>query len=469
MPSLMKNIGLSVFTFLSRIVSGSIVYIALARLMSLNDFGVLSFGTTLAGLLTVVAEFGFSLMAQRDIPQQKFNFNDYVFNTFLQKIGFAVISLAGGLIYLKLFYTELNYIVGVIFVVNAIITSNNMYFFAVFRAKNIFKVETWVSSIYMLIMLVLIALYVVYDLDVIFIAYGLLFARCLQLIILILIYLHKFNLNAKINTRIQKYLFRSSFSFGAHYIIGVFYFSIDNQLVAYYGGNEELAIYQSILRVVLLLLSVSALFESVFLPYLSSRFNEDSHSFKFLAIIINKVVITIGLTLFMGFNLFSHEIITILYSEKYLEALTIVLPLSVVLLLRIITSVYSVLLTISDHQNIRVLIAVISLLVNLSLNFIFIPKYGYVGAAYVSVVTHIVSTFVYVLFLYKYLNSFLINTKMVLFGLATVSLIIVKFIISQDNNILHSISIMIIWLILLLFLYSRKQIIEIVELVKGKY
>ena len=38
MPTIAKNIGLLIFTFLSRIVSGSIVYIILARLMSVNDF-----------------------------------------------------------------------------------------------------------------------------------------------------------------------------------------------------------------------------------------------------------------------------------------------------------------------------------------------------------------------------------------------------------------------------------------------
>ena len=38
MPTITKNIGLLIFTFPSRIVSGSIVYIILAQLMSVNDF-----------------------------------------------------------------------------------------------------------------------------------------------------------------------------------------------------------------------------------------------------------------------------------------------------------------------------------------------------------------------------------------------------------------------------------------------
>ena len=38
MQILAKNIGFSIVTFLSRIVSGSIIYIILARFMSVNDF-----------------------------------------------------------------------------------------------------------------------------------------------------------------------------------------------------------------------------------------------------------------------------------------------------------------------------------------------------------------------------------------------------------------------------------------------
>ena len=38
MPTIAKNIGLLIFTFLRRIVSGSIVYIILVRLMIVNDF-----------------------------------------------------------------------------------------------------------------------------------------------------------------------------------------------------------------------------------------------------------------------------------------------------------------------------------------------------------------------------------------------------------------------------------------------
>lgn len=469
MSSLANNIGLSIFTFLSRVLSGSIVYIVLARLMSLNDFGVLSFGTTLAGLLIVVAEFGFSLMAQRDIPQNRFDFKDYIFNTFIQKIGFSTVSLLGGLLYLYLYFEGLNYTIGVVFVVNAIVTANNMYLFAIFRAKNMFKIETWLSAIYTLVILVIIALYYVLELDVTFIAYGLLVARVVQFIILAFVYAFRFTLRANYSKEIQKYLFKNSFSFGAHYIIGIFYFSIDNQLIAYYCGNESLAIYQAIFKVVLILLSVSALLESVFLPFLSAKYSSSDIGFRSITTLINKVIITLGLCLFVGFNLFANEIITMLYSERYIAGLTIVLPLGFVLLFRMLSMVYSILLTISDHQNIRVLIVSISLILNVCLNFVFIPKYGYVGAAYVSLVTHFVLALSYILFSYKYLQSFLLNLKMLFFGLFTVGLVLTKNYFNLQIDFINSVIIMIVWMLLLFFVYDRKQLREVVEMVKGGY
>jgi O-antigen/teichoic acid export membrane protein len=467
MSSIAKNLGLSVATFASRIISGSVVYIVLARVMSLEDFGLLSFGATLAGLITVMAEFGFSLMAQRDIPQNRFNFAPYVFNTFIQKIGFSLLAFVGGLVYLYFFYSGLNVTIGVIFVVNAIITSGNMYFFAVFRAKNMFKIESWLALFYSVVLLVIIALYFVLDLDLLFIVYGLLLARVFQLLILTVVFITKFKLSFVIDKTIQKYLFKNSFSFGSHYIIGIFYFSVDNQMIAYYSGNEQLAIYQAFFKIVLILLMVNSLLEGVFLPYLSSMYKNGVEEFNKIAKIINKVIISLGLTMFVFFVLFASDIIKILYTDKYLPALVITIPLALVLLMRIMSTVYSVVLTISDNQNLRVITVFLSLVVNVILNFIFIPTFGFIGAAYVSMVTHIVLVGLYIFFGYRQLLSLLIEKKVLYFILLTISIILCLFYFNVTFTFTQSIGILVVWFTLLLLLYSKKQIIDIKQLFLG--
>ena len=469
MSSLIQNIKLSGFTFASRIVSGSVVYIVLARIMTVNDFGVLTFGTTLAGLLAVMAEFGFSLMAQRDIPQNRFNFNKYVFNTLLQKIGFSVITIVGGFIYLKTFYNGINFSVGIIFAFNAILTSYIMYFFSVFRAKNMFVVESWISILYAIFSVIIVVLYYFKNLDVIFVAYSLLFIRLIQFIILIVFLIKKFDIKPILDKKIQTYLFKNSYSFGLHYIIGIFYFSIDNQLLAYYSGNEALAIYQAIFKLVLILLAVNSLFEMVFLPFLSSQYKNNKQEFTNTAKLINKTIIIFGLSLFVFFNLFVSDIVTILYSDKYIIGLSIAFPLSLVLLFRIQTTIYSVILTISNHQNLRVVTVFVSLIINLVLNFIFIPKYGFVGAAYVSMLTHIVMLILYVTFTKKYINSFIIDKETIILTIFTIILLIFINYFNFKFSFVQAIAAFVVFIVTLIFVLKKEQINKLKLILKGSY
>ncbi|HPP34593.1 MAG TPA: oligosaccharide flippase family protein [Ignavibacteriales bacterium] len=464
MSSLAKNFGFSIATFISQIISGSVIYIVLARLLSINDFGLLSFGATLGGLITVIAEFGFSLMAQRDIPQNRFNFESYVYNTVIQKIGFSIVAALGGLIYIFLFYSGQNVTIGIIFVVNAIITSGNMYFFAVFRAKNMFKIESLLALFYSIIIVIIVTIYFIFKQDVVFIAYGLLLVRILQFILLTFIFISKFTLNYKLDRKIQSYLFKNSFSFGAHYIIGVFYFSIDNQMIAYFSGNEQLAIYQAFFKIVLILLMVNNLLEGIFLPFLSSRFKNGINEFTNLAQLINKVIVSLGLTLFVFFILFASDIVKLFYSDKYIAALVITIPLAFVLFTRILSTVYSVILTISDNQNLRVLTVLISLIVNVILNFIFIPKYGFVAAGYVSMITHFVLAGLYVYFGYKQLNSFLLQKKFVGFILISIFSASIFSYLNLHFNFILSVLLLLGWFIVLLLFYNKKELLSIKQL-----
>lgn len=468
MSSIGKNIGLSVFTFISRMISGSVVYIILARLMNLSDFGLLTFGITLAGLLTVAAEFGFSLMAQRDIPQERFDFKSYVFNVLLQKGVFSMMALIGGIVYLTQFYSGENIIIGILFAINAVITSYNMYFFGVFRAKNMFEIESWLSSLYSISLILIVLIYFLFKLDVIFITSGLLFARILQLVFVSILGNLRFKLHFNFNKKIQIYLFKHSFSFGVHYIIGVFYFTIDNQLIAYFCGNESLAIYQAIFRIVLILLSVNALLEGVFLPYLSAKFNTNYEGLIRLASIINMLFISVGLCVFVFFSLFASEIISILYGDKYLASLSIVLPLALIIIFRSFTCIYSQLLTISEHQNLRVIVVAISLIVNVLLNFIVIPKYNFIGAAYVSLFTHLVLVILYVAFSFRIFRSFLISKKILVFSLITIAGVVLKSLYDIQLNIYLSGVIIICWLLILTFVFSKSQILELRNLITNK-
>jgi O-antigen/teichoic acid export membrane protein len=470
MPTFFRNVKLSLITFFSRLISGSVIYIVLARVMTIEEFGLLSFGVTFAALLIVVAEFGFSLMAQRDIPQKRFGLNEYVYNALIQKSAFSLLSVSAGIIYLFWFYSGITVTVGVIFVINAIVSANSMFLFAVFRSVNIYRVESILSGLYAFFMCVIVVIYFFFDPGIIFLSYGLLLSRFIQLIALVIFYIVKFGFPRKLfNKEIHKYFFRNSFSFGAHYIIGVFYFTVDSQLLFYFAGADQLAIYQAIFRIVLVLLSFGDLLNNIYVPFLSSRFFTDKVSFIQAAKISNKTIFTLGLGMLVFFYIFSKDIMQILYSDKFDTALAIVLPLSAVLFLRISTSLHAVLLTISDYQRIRVIVVFISLLMNVFLNLWLIPLYGFTGAAYVSMITHLAMAAMYLAFSKLYIKFPLYDREMMILLLVTTGILAVFQIFQDEYNIAFSIFLIMVWLTAVLLTYSRHFFLKQKELFLGQF
>lgn len=437
--------------------------------MNLNDFGLLSFGTTLAAILTVTSEFGYALMAERDISQNKFPINKYIINAFIQKTFFIIISIIGGIVYVRVLYTGSNAIVGMIFILIAVISSCNVYFLAIFRSSNLFKIESIITSFYAAFLTISVTIYLIFDLNLYFIIINILIARFCQLIFLCIIFCKKFGFpHYSFDKEIQKYFIKNSFSFGVHYIIGILYFSLDNQLLTFYSGNEAVAIYQSIFRIVLILISFADLLNNVFLPYLSSKFKYDKENFLVSSINANKIVILVGLVLFVVLNLFSRDIVIFLYSHKYVSGLTLVLPLSFVLIFRIMCSVYAVLLTISDHQNSRVVVVIISLFINLVLNIWLIPKFGYLGAAYVSMLTHFVLVGLYISYAYKYLGTLLINGNLIFSIVFTFLFIAGIQYFNPELNFLNNIILMLTWLVVISYILRKEDFSGIKEML-GKF
>ena len=459
MFNISKNIGLSIATFISQMVSGSAIFVVFARLMNLNDFGLISFGTTLAGLIAVISEFGFSLMAQRDIPQERYPFNRYIYNTILQKVVISFIALIFGVLYLLILSQDDNLEIGLVFLIFAILTSKVMFFGAVFRSKNKFQIETFSAILYSSAITIVVVIYYFLEISVYSIAWGLSLARLIQLIILLIYFNKEFGISDfKYDKTIQQYLFKNSFSFGLLYIIGTFYFSIDSLFIAYYSDNNKLAIYQSFFKIITLMLTINELISNVFLPYLASLYVKNNNNFIHQSSEINKVVVSLGLIMFVFINLFAEDMLRLLYGDKYLDALIITVPLSLVLFFRIIASVYALILTITDNQSKRVLLVFISLIINVGLNLVFIPKYNFVGAAYVSFITLFVLSSLYLFYGYRITGSTLLSRKTIILTLLTLSLVILKSLFDFKTTFFESLILFSGWSFSFLYIFDKKQI-----------
>lgn len=388
MPTVSKNIFWSLLTSFLQLYTGSVVFIALAKIMNLEDFGILSFAFALSALAVIVADFGFSLMVIKDYPQREFGHAHYVSNGVIAKIILAIGATVLFLIYLIAFYDGDWLRVGTLYIVFAIVASFVIYLQAVLKAQNRFQKFTETTIVYAAAATISIVIYWQFQISLLQLVLLLLISKTLQLVWVFILCKDSFA-GFSYDGKMVKKLIKNSWSFGLFTILGIFYFMADTQIISLYLKAKDVALYQSVFRIILILLIMSDVVSNALLPYLSYKFYKKEDVSELVSKIFLYLLI-IGCSLFLMFTSFKIEILTLLYTPKYQEAAILVLPLSIVVILRTVSSLLGNILTISDRQVYRVITVSVSLTVSLLLNFILIPKYGILSAAWVSVLVHFI-------------------------------------------------------------------------------
>src|SRR5690606_17751860 len=131
---------------------------------------------------------------------------------------------------------------------------------------------------------------------------------------------------------------------------------------SYFLGAREVALYQSIFRILLILIMISEMISNVLLPYLSYKFIKSENISRLVSDFF-LFLLVLSCSMFLVFTTFKNEIVLILYTDEYLNALPIVLPLAIVLIFRTIASVFGNVLTVSNNQKYRVITVFISMIV----------------------------------------------------------------------------------------------------------
>ena len=389
MPTVSKNIFWSALTSILQLYTGSVIFIVLAKLMDIEDFGILSFGFSLAALVAIAADFGFSLMIVKDYPEQEEGErNSYLANSLMAKL---VLSLGSSLlffVYLLAFYQGDWLFVGGFYTLIAVAHSYVSYLQALLRVENRFQKYSETVSIYAFLVTLCVLAYWQFEMGLLSLVWALFACRLVQLIWAFLLNRQRFKGFSFSSKKVES-LLASSWSFGLHMLLGIFYFMVDTQIISLYLGAEDVALYQSVFRIVLILLMFSDIISSVLLPYLSFKYYRKEDISQHVSKIFLYLLV-IGCSLFLGFTTFATEILGLLYTPEYMGATVLVLPFSMVIVFRTVSVLLGNILTISDKQAYRVLTVGVSLIVSLVLNFICIPKYGIEAGAWISVIVHLV-------------------------------------------------------------------------------
>ena len=410
-----------------QLYSGSIIIILLAKLLEIEEFGDFTFGVSLSGIISTCAEFGFSLMTQRDIPQKRYAQQPYVINVLFQKSIISIVVFLLGLIYLHLIIGSggKGFWIKVLFLIDGVVLSYCAYFIALLQSVGRFNHETRATFVNAVLLSLMILLLVYMDVPFPVICIFFVLTHFTRLFLLLNGVGKFISFKAPaLDANIQKYLLKNSWSFGLHFVLGTLYFTIDAQIIYVLLGSAQLALYDGALRIVIIVLLITNVIMQVFIPYLSAKFTTRDEHFDRSVIMLLNLLLFIGYYFALFVCVFDKQIILLVYREKYLGLAPLFVPLLLVCVLRSVAGLYGTLLTLSHNQITRVKAVLGSLLVSAAANGLLIPHYGIKGAALASLITHTFLVTVYIISTKKVYGTHYISRAAVVLLVAIITSLI---------------------------------------------
>ncbi len=408
---LIKNTFFSFINSTLRFLSTAILYIILARALGVEEFGRFTFALTFTGIFLTFIDYGFNLLVVKEVsqnPEKKFDIINSIINAKIIITLFFTIILA---VSLRLFnYPDETKTIIYILWISVIFYSFGYFFNNVFRGLNNFQCETYPTIVLNAIQFILVTAFLLIGFMTLSVATAYLIGRVVYFIYSYWLIKAKLGkLNYKFNYSRGLINIKVALPYGIHAILGALYFQIDTIFLSHFKGNTDVGFYQAGMRLVMASMIVYEVITSAFFPVIASTLKTDIETFKKNAFRLNRYMILIGAIIGMACFLYSDLIIQILYGKEYLPAGLVLKLLGIVIFLRFLGAGYAMFITVAEGQKYRAIGVSVSVGVSIIVNLILIPRYGAIGAAVASIITHIVLDSIYFYFSLNLTNSVFID------------------------------------------------------------
>ncbi len=224
--------------------------------------------------------------------------------------------------------------------------------------------------------------------------------------LLVFLYRHKRFVLSTVHLDIIKKIIVGSLPYGLLGILGLLYFRIDTILLSYLRGNFETGIYGASYKFLEAIIFIPGAFGAAIFPTLAKLHDENRKEMKKLYYKSLKLMGGMGMILFLAYFLILPEIIRF-FLPNYLPAIESIRVLSIAIpFIFLATPGVQVLFSSDKYLKTVILFSVLMLGFNVLLNLIFIPVYGYLAAAWITVASEFFSFVIFFLLIkYKYLDK----------------------------------------------------------------
>ncbi|MFA5934664.1 MAG: flippase [Candidatus Paceibacterota bacterium] len=386
-----RNTG---WLFISRIVSMIITFLTtmfIARTLGPGNFGQLNYSLSFVGVISTLTTLGVDTVLYRDLIKNPTRKNEYMGSAFLIKLIGGILTTV--LVILSGLFLAENDVSKII-----ILILSGTFLFNAFQII-IYEFQAQVKSKYIsiigifitLILNTLKVLVLVNDRGVIYLAAILLLESILYTSLYLYIYKEKLNGNIfewKFNKKIAIVLLKDSWPIIMAGAFGLIYGRIDQVLIKHLMNIVDVGIYSSAVAITevwyfLPNIITSSLFPAIVNAKITS---EELYHSRMRKIVL--LLLSISLSTAIITTIFAPFLINIIYGSAFMGAssiLRIYVWSNVGMFLGILSTIY---LIAENKEKTLAFITFIPMITNVTLNLLWIPKFGLAGSAYATLMSY---------------------------------------------------------------------------------
>ena len=383
----------------------------IARYLGAEGFGILSFALAFTGIFSVFSDLGFGPLTVREVARDKSLVRKYLGNITVIKIFLVIITFALIAITINLLgYPKQTIKVVYLISLSVVFDSFTIEFFSIFRAFEKMEYQSFGQILSSILMLVgalfaisqrfsVIGFASIYFIVSVF-ALGYSFAVCTW----------KFSLpKLELDWNFWKPTIKEALPFFLSAVVDMIAFKIDIIMLSMMKGDMVVGWYSAAYRLIEALMFIPATFAGAIYPVLSNFYVSSQESLKLIYKKSFKYLFIVGLPIAVGTTILAHKIILFIYKSGFTHSIIALQILIWTIPIIFLSYMFGTMLASVNKQFLALKINFLCMILNITINLILIPRYGYIGASIATVITTLLSFILFFRFLSKFIYKIQIH------------------------------------------------------------
>ncbi|MBU5613392.1 flippase [Geomonas azotofigens] len=410
MSSLSRNSLFSTLSLLLKFGTNAGLSIVLARILGAAEFGRFVFVATFTGIFAVIVDYSFHVQVVREVARAPESVRTTVQRMLSAKLLLALFCTV--LVAATAASSQPPGIAAAVVVLwaGALFCSLGQFLNNAFRGIGRFELETYPMLFLNALLILFVVALLVFVRDLVLVAAAYTAARLLYFLVSYRNFRRLFGkLSFRFGFREEIKTLHELFPFALYSILAVVYLQMDTVILSYLKDDAQVGHYQAAMRVAFGATIIPEILVASFLPLLAKAIRSDAGHFRCQALLLNKCLLVSGAAIASFLAVFAGPVVQVIYGSGYAPAALLLKLLALLVFLRFAGAGFEMMLNISSNKRGPALCVSLPAAFNVAVNLWAIPRFGAVGAACTSIVTHLVVGSLYALFVYRSVHGIFIG------------------------------------------------------------